>query len=72
MLDDLCSYLLSALAAALAMSATTAVFAQDVINIYGRGGPAPAMQEAANRFGAMHKVTVNVVAGPTSKWVDKA
>ena len=46
--------------------------AQGVINVYGPGGPAPAMQEAAKAFGAMNKVTVNVAAGPTPQWLDKA
>ena len=46
--------------------------AHTVINIYGPGGPAPAMQEAGKAFGAMHNVSVNVVAGPTPEWIDKA
>ncbi|MGK2901222.1 MAG: substrate-binding domain-containing protein [Burkholderiaceae bacterium] len=48
------------------------VHAQAVINVYGPGGPAPAMQEAAKAFGATNKVTVNVAAGPTPQWVEKA
>ena len=48
------------------------VHAQAVINVYGPGGPAPAMQEAAKTFGATNKVTVNVAAGPTPQWVEKA
>ena len=47
-------------------------WAQDTINVYGPGGPAPAMQEAAKTFGAANKVTVNVAAGPTPQWLDKA
>ena len=46
--------------------------AQDVINVYGPGGPAPAIQEAAKTFGTANKVTVNVSAGPTPQWLDKA
>lgn len=46
--------------------------AQTALNVYGPGGPAPAMQEAAKAFGATHNVTVNVVAGPTPQWVEKA
>ena len=46
--------------------------AQTSINVYGPGGPAPAMQEAAKAFGATHKVSVNVTAGPTPLWDDKA
>ncbi len=52
--------------------AAAPVRAQVVINVYGPGGPAPAMQEAAKAFGATNKVTVNVAAGPTPQWVDKA
>ena len=48
------------------------VRAQGVINVYGPGGPGPAMQEAAKSFGAANKVTVNVAAGPTPQWIDKA
>jgi accessory colonization factor AcfC len=43
-----------------------------VINVYGPGGPAPAMKEAAQAFGAAHQVKINIVAGPTAQWVDKA
>ncbi len=46
--------------------------AQVVINVYGPGGPAPAMQEAAKAFGAANSLTVNVTAGPTPQWVEKA
>ena len=64
----------SILAAALfvATIATTPARAAEGINVYGPGGPAPAMQEAAKTFGATHRVTVHVVAGPTPQWVDKA
>ena len=46
--------------------------AQDTINVYGPGGPAPAMQEAAKALGDTNNVTVNVTAGPTAQWVEKA
>ena len=52
--------------------AAAPVRAQGVINVYGPGGPAPAMQEAAKAFGTLNKVTVNVAAGPTPQWIDKA
>ncbi len=45
---------------------------QTTLNVYGPGGPAPAMKEAAKAFGATHDVTVNVTAGPTPQWIDKA
>lgn len=37
------------------------------IYVYGPGGPAPAMAEAAQQFSAAHHVKVIVVAGPTPK-----
>ena len=55
-----------------ALAATGAAFAQETINVYGPGGPGPAMQEAAKAFGAANQVTVIVSAGPTGQWVEKA
>lgn len=49
-----------------------ALHAQTVLNVYGPGGPAPAMQEAAKAFGIAHNISVTVVAGPTAQWVEKA
>lgn len=46
--------------------------AATTLNVYGPGGPAPAMKEAAQAFGAANQVTVNIVAGPTPQWADKA
>ena len=62
------------LAQLLALTATfaTGVSAQTAIHVYGPGGPVPAMQEAAKVFAAANNVTVNVVAGPTVQWLDKA
>ena len=57
---------------ALTVGAASSVWAKDEINVYGPGGPAPAMLEAAKAFGAAHDVTVNVLAGPTAQWVEKA
>lgn len=59
------------LAAAL-LGLAAPVHAQGMINVYGPGGPAPAMKEAAAAFAATHHTTVNVVAGPTAEWADKA
>ena len=61
-----------ALAIAALAAVTTVAAGADVINVYGPGGPAPAMKEAARIFGDAHHVTVNVVAGPTPQWVDRA
>lgn len=46
--------------------------AQDTLLVYGPGGPAPAMQEAAAAFEKSAGVKVQVTAGPTSKWIGKA
>ncbi|GLQ99316.1 substrate-binding domain-containing protein [Dyella mobilis] len=42
--------------------------AADVLHVYGPGGPAPAMREAAKAFGKAHGIQVEVTAGPTGKW----
>lgn len=62
---------LPALALTVAGAANSA-WSKDVINVYGPGGPAPAMQEAAKTFGEANDVTVTVTAGPTSQWLEKA
>lgn len=56
-----------ALAAAAAAPAWAAT-----LNVYGPGGPAPAMKEAAQTFGAQRGIEVNVTAGPTPQWAAKA
>jgi accessory colonization factor AcfC len=43
-----------------------------VLRVYGPGGPAPAMKELAQIFSAKGKVTVEVTAGPTPVWKEKA
>lgn len=40
--------------------------------VYGPGGPAPAMKEVAAAFGEARGVDVEVTAGPTPQWIDKA
>ncbi|QKO23754.1 extracellular solute-binding protein [Rhodoferax sp. BAB1] len=57
--------------AALAFSALGA-HATESLRIYGPGGPAPAMKEAAAAFEKAHGVKVEVTAGPTGNWLDKA
>lgn len=54
------------------MAFATTGRAQTAINVYGPGGPAPAMKEAAGSFSARHKIAVNVAAGPTPEWAEKA
>lgn len=46
--------------------------AADALYVYGPGGPAPAMKEAAAAFASKHGVQVEVTAGPTPSWIDKA
>ena len=42
------------------------------LRVYGPGGPAPAMKELAQVFSAKRNVAVEVTAGPTSVWKEKA
>lgn len=44
----------------------------DALRVYGPGGPAPAMREAAAAFEQKTGRAVAVVAGPTPQWIDKA
>lgn len=48
------------------------VLAADALFVYGPGGPAPAMKEAAAAFQRQRGVQVEVTAGPTPSWIDKA
>ncbi|EZP77770.1 hypothetical protein CP98_01539 [Sphingobium yanoikuyae] len=58
------SLLLAAVAAAtMALPASA-----ETIHVYGPGGPAPAMKEAAATFGKANGVEVIVTAGPTPEW----
>lgn len=57
--------------AALLLGVATS-YAQETVRVYGPGGPAPAMKEAAASFSQERKVKVEVVAGPTPEWADKA
>ncbi|CAA0090237.1 Uncharacterised protein [Starkeya nomas] len=59
------------LSLAVAVAIVPAARAAD-LNIYGPGGPAPAMKEAAATFGKLRGVDVAVTAGPTSAWIEKA
>ena len=59
-------------AAALALASPAIASAAATIQVYGPGGPMPAMKEAAAAFGAAHGVTVDVTAGPTNTWIERA
>lgn len=66
--------LLSRLAAMLlvTLSITSPAAAATSLQVYGPGGPAPAMKEAANSFKSRNGAKVVVTAGPTPQWADKA
>lgn len=59
--------LLCALALALSSPA-----AAETLTVYGPGGPAPAMMEAARAYRAQTGTDIRVIAGPTKEWIDKA
>lgn len=42
------------------------------IMVYGPGGPAPVLKELAKQFEEQTKQKVQVIAGPTPSWIDKA
>ncbi|MCQ0090291.1 substrate-binding domain-containing protein [Roseovarius sp. M141] len=46
--------------------------AADGLKLYGPGGPAPAMKEVAAKYETESGMTVEVIAGPTDKWMDEA
>lgn len=46
--------------------------ARETLRLYGPGGPYPAMQEAAKTFGEANGISLEVTAGPTGKWLEKA
>jgi accessory colonization factor AcfC len=54
----------------LLISATA--MAQETLFMYGPGGPAPAMKEAAAAFEKQNGTKVEVTAGPTPTWLEKA
>lgn len=58
--------------AAVVCLAAHAAWAAPDLNVYGPGGPAPAMKEAAEAFGKQHGISVAVTAGPTPAWAEQA
>ena len=61
----------------LALAMTFAVaghspLAAQTLKAYGPGGPAPAMKEAAQAFEKKSGIKVEITAGPTPQWKDKA
>ncbi|WP_176220530.1 substrate-binding domain-containing protein, partial [Cronobacter sakazakii] len=63
---------LASILLALASLAAHGAWAAQDLNVYGPGGPAPAMKEAAEAFGKQHGIQVKVTAGPTPAWAEQA
>jgi len=59
------------LSSALALSIAQPA-ASEVLHVYGPGGPAPAMKEAAKVYSARTGTKVLVTAGPTKEWIESA
>ena len=68
------SFLLVLIGVFLTLSALASVnlAAEEILNVYGPGGPYPAMKEAAEAFGKQNNVKMEIVAGPTNQWIEKA
>ncbi len=62
--------LLAAALLACALSPAASLAAD--LRVYGPGGPAPAMKEAAAAFGKARGIEVEVTAGPTPRWIETA
>jgi len=56
----------------LAFGFAAGAMAGEVLRAYGPGGPLPAMKDAAGEFGKLYNVAVEVTAGPTGNWLNKA
>ena len=54
------------------LAITSVAHAQNTLHVYGPGGPAPAMKEAAATFEKQSGIKVEVTAGPTPQWIEKA
>ena len=45
---------------------------QTTIQVFGPGGPYPAINEAADLYAKTHNISIEVTKGPTGNWMDKA
>lgn len=59
-------------AAVLAIAIGSAAAPAEPLHVYGPGGPAPAIKEAAKAFERQTGRKVEVVAGPTPQWIARA
>lgn len=51
---------------------TSAFAKEEVIHVYGPGGPLGPMKELAERFSKQYKLKVEVTAGPEANWINQA
>lgn len=58
------------LAASMALCAASPLSAH--LRVFGPGGPAPAVEEAAERFEEQTGIEIDVVSGPTPQWIERA
>jgi accessory colonization factor AcfC len=65
-------HLLAPLIVLLAIFTGTPASAEPTVRVFGPGGPAPAMKEAAETFSKTSTAKVDVVAGPTNAWLETA
>lgn len=54
------------------LAITSVAHAQDTLYVYGPDGPAPAMKEAAAVFEKQSGIKIEVTAGSTAQWIEKA
>lgn len=59
------------LIATLVLTFAISVKAESILNVFGPGGPAPAMKKCAAAFEKEKKVKVVVTAGPLEKWMSQ-
>jgi accessory colonization factor AcfC len=73
-LNKFCSTFLTLLLVAAGSAQVTGLADKTVVALraYGPGGPAPAMREAAKVFGDKKGIRVEINAGPTPTWKDRA
>ena len=64
--------MIRSMAVVLALLAAPLARGADALHVYGPGGPAPAVKEAAEAFGKARGLDVVVTAGPTDGWIARA
>lgn len=64
--------LMAAILVGLVLGLIGSAHAAETIHVYGPGGPAPAMKEAAAIYEKKTGTTIQITAGPTGEWIEKA